>query len=110
MADGTGFETGIDKDGEQKSIEAFSYHDLMDQLCQSVPEDARQVFVEKVATDAMKLAETLGAESRAVVETASTPFTAIVISSGTEAITDQISRRMLEPGKRMARWAYSYTL
>ena len=88
----------MDECGEQKPLEAFSQHDIIAELCQSVPENARQAFAEKLAGSIRKLVTTLGAEPRAVRETTFAPSTAIVISSGTASNTDQTSQKMLKPG------------
>ena len=96
----------MDECREQKPLEAFSQHDIIAELCQSVPENARQAFAEKLA-GAMKLVTTLGAEPRAVGETTSTASTAIVISSGVAANKDQTSQKMLKPGKYMVHRLYS---
>ena len=90
-----------------KSLEVLSQDDLIDELCHlSVPENARQAVAEKLA-DVVELAKTLGAEPQALVETVSTPSTAIVISSEVEANTDQSFRKVLIRGKNMAYRAYS---
>ena len=96
----------MDECGEQKPLEAFSQHDRITELCQSVPENARQAFAEILA-GSMKLVTTLGAEPRDVGERTSTPSTAIVISSGTASNTDQTSQKMLKPGKYMVHRLYS---
>ena len=70
-------------------------------LCQSVPESAKQAFAKEVAAEAKKLAQSGGAESLLVMESASESSTAIVISSGALVNTEGASEEMLKRGKHM---------
>ena len=70
-------------------------------LCQSVPENAKQAFAEEVASEAKKLAQSVGAESILVMESASESSTAIAISSGAVADAEGTSGEMLKRGKHM---------
>ena len=94
----------MDGDSGPRSRQLFPHHDLMEDLCQPVPEDVRQGFDEKdvrqgfdekVATDAIQLAQTLGAASKI--------STAIAISSRTESNADQSFQEILKPGNLIIR-------
>ena len=85
----------MDGDSGPRSRQLFPHHDLMEDLCQSVPEDVRQGFDEKVATDAIQLAQTLGAASKI--------STAIAISSRTGSNADQSFQEILKPGNLIIR-------
>jgi len=73
----------------------FSHHDVFDEFSPYVPENARNAFAEKLAT----LVEGPVAVPRAVVETTSTPSTAMVTGSGTAANPEKLSSKFLKPGK-----------
>ena len=90
-------------DGEYKPSEAEALSQF-EKLYQSVPENAKQSFAEKVAAEAKKLAQSVGAEPRPVVESASESSTAIMIGSGAVANTEGTSEEMLKRGEHMMCW------
>ena len=91
----------MDDNDDHKPPEAFSQ--LFDKLCQSVPENSKQAFAADLAKEAMKLAKSHGVEPRSVVESSSVSSTAIVMSSGAVAYTNQTSGELLVGGKYMMR-------
>ena len=82
----------MDGDGVAKSPLVLSHRDVFDEFSSYIPEDARNAFAEKLAA----LVESPEAVPRAVVETTSTPSTAMVTSSGTAANPENTS---LKTGK-----------
>ena len=95
MADGVHDEHDEHKPPEAEALSQFK------KLCQSVPESAKQAFAEEVAVEAKKLAQSVGAESLLVMESASESSTAIVIRSGAVADAEGTSEEMLKRGKHM---------
>ena len=86
-------------DFESSKAEAFAH--LLNQLYPSVPENTKQAFANKAATEAKKLAQSVGTVPRPVVEAASQSSTAVMISSGAVANTKGNSVEMLKRGKHM---------
>ena len=66
-----------------------------------MPEHANKALVETMAAEAKKLAQSVVAEPRSVVESDSELSTATAISSGTVANTEGTSVEMLKQGKHM---------
>ena len=94
----------MDDDDDYKPSEAEAFAHLFNQLYPSVPENTKQAFANMAATEAKKLAQSVGTVPRSVVEAASKSSTAIMISSGAVANTEGTSVEMLKRGKHMMCW------